>query len=64
MKRAEQTSSFYLLVALGCFDRARRAPHGATLGNIGRNYLMKATKVTSVFDTRSIAADRWRRRDE
>jgi len=50
MKRAEQTSFFYLLLALGCFDRARGARHGATLRDIGRNYLMKATKVTSAFE--------------
>jgi hypothetical protein len=50
MKRAEQTSFFYLLLALGCFDQARQARHGATLRDIGRDYLMKATKVISEFD--------------
>lgn len=45
MKRAERPSFFYLLMAFGCFDRARRAPHSATLYNIGHNYLIKATKV-------------------
>jgi hypothetical protein len=59
MKRAKQTSFFYLLVALGCFDRARQARHCATLRNVGRNYLMKATKVTSAFEPRrSIAGTR------
>lgn len=47
MKQAKQTSFFYLLMALGCFDRARRARHGTTLRNIGRNYLFKATNTTS-----------------
>lgn len=46
MKRAERKSFFYLLMAFGCFDRARRARHGATLCDIGRDYLIKATKIT------------------
>jgi hypothetical protein len=45
MKRAEQTSFFYLLLALGCFDRARGVRHGATLRRIGRDYVRKATKI-------------------
>ncbi len=60
-------SFFYLMMAGSCFQRAARAVHpkaGATLRNIGCDYLTKATKVSSVFDPRSIAADRWRRRDE
>ena len=56
MKRAKQTSYFYVLVALGCFNRARRARHSATLRNIGRNYLSKATKVTSAFESRRSTA--------
>jgi hypothetical protein len=47
MKRAEQTSFFYLLLALGCFDRARGVRHAVTLRGIGRDYVRKATKVTS-----------------
>ena len=47
MKRAEQTSFFYLLLALGCFDRARGVRHGTTLRSIGRDYVRKAIKVTS-----------------
>jgi hypothetical protein len=47
MKRAEQTSFFYLLLALGCFDRAHRVRHGASLRSIGRDYVRKATKFTS-----------------
>jgi hypothetical protein len=50
MQRAEQTSFFYLLLALGCFDRSRRVRHGVTLRSIGRDYMTKATKVTSKFD--------------
>ncbi len=63
---ARGPSFFYLMMAGSCFQRAARAVDpkaGATLRNIGRDYLMKATKVTSVFKT-PIAADRWRRRDE
>ncbi len=47
MKRTERASFFYLLMAFGCFDRAGRARHGATLCNIGRNYLIKAKTVGS-----------------
>lgn len=50
MQRAEQTSFFYLLLALACFDQSRRVRHGATLRSIGRDYMTKATKVTSKFD--------------
>jgi hypothetical protein len=49
MKRAEQTSFFYLLLAFGCFDRAHRVRHGAALRSIGRDYVRKATKVASTF---------------
>ena len=42
MKRAEQTSFFYLLLALSCFDRAHRVRHGASLRSIGRDYVRKA----------------------
>jgi hypothetical protein len=47
VKRAGQTSFFYLLLALGCLDRARRVRHSATLRSIARDYMSKATKVTS-----------------
>jgi hypothetical protein len=55
------------MMARSCFQRAARAVHpkaGVLLRNIGRDFLMKATKVTSVFETQSTAADRWRQRDE
>jgi hypothetical protein len=47
---AKQPSFFYLMMARGCFDRARRAGHskGAALRNIGHAYLIKAT----TFDRR------------
>jgi hypothetical protein len=47
VKRTRQTSFFYLLLALGCFDRARRVPHGATLRSIARDYMRKGNLVTS-----------------
>ena len=47
MKRAGQTSFFYVLLALGCLDRARRVRHGATLRGIARGYMRKAIEVTS-----------------
>ena len=47
MKRARQTSFFYVLLALGCLDRARSVRHGATLRSIACDYMRKATKVTS-----------------
>ena len=42
---AAQPSFFYLIMARGCFDRARRAGHsrGTALRNIGHDYLIKAT---------------------
>jgi hypothetical protein len=41
---AGQPSFFYLMMARGCFDRARRAGRskGAALRNIGHDYLIKA----------------------
>jgi hypothetical protein len=47
---AGEPSFFYLMLADGCFRRAASMVHpemGGTLRNIGRDYLMKATKVTS-----------------
>jgi hypothetical protein len=48
---AGELSFYYLMMADSCFQRAVRAGKaGATLRNIGRDYLMKARKVTSVFE--------------
>jgi hypothetical protein len=44
------------MLARSCFQRARRARHGATLRNIGRDYLMKATKVTSATEPQQSTA--------
>ena len=46
---AGEPSFFYLMMADGCFRRAAsmHPEIGGTLRNIGRDYLMKATKVTS-----------------
>jgi hypothetical protein len=46
---AGQPSFLYLMMARSCFQRARRAGHrtGPTLRAIGRDYLTRATKVTS-----------------
>jgi hypothetical protein len=47
-------SFFYLLMAESCFQRAVRPCHpkaGGTLVEIGRNYLAKATGVTSVLES-------------
>jgi hypothetical protein len=55
---AGEPSFFYLMMARGCFQRAGRAVHpnaGAVLRNIARDYLTKATKVTSVFESQSLA---------
>jgi hypothetical protein len=43
-----EPSFFYLMMAGSCFRRAARHPQAGTLRNIGRNYLTKATKVTSI----------------
>jgi hypothetical protein len=48
-----EPSFFYLMMAAGCFRRAAGTVHtelGGTLRNIGRDYLMKATKVTSELE--------------
>ena len=58
MKRAGQTSFFYLLLAFGCFDRARRVRHGATLRSIARDYMRKATLVTSKSRFQPVASVR------
>jgi len=47
-------SFFYLLMAESCFQRAVRPCHpkaGGTLVEIGRNYLAKATGVTSALES-------------
>jgi hypothetical protein len=47
---AGEPSFFYLMMARTCFQSAAKAVHpkgGATLRNIGRGYLMKATSVAS-----------------
>jgi hypothetical protein len=49
---AGEPSFFYLLMAESCFRRATTTVHpesGGALREIGRDYLMKATKVTSVL---------------
>jgi hypothetical protein len=51
---AGEPSFFYLMMAEGCFRRAVRTRHlkgAGTLRNIGRNYLTKATEVTSILET-------------
>jgi hypothetical protein len=50
---AGEPSFFYLMLADGCFRRAAsmvQPEMGGTLRNIGRDYLMKATKVTSELE--------------
>jgi hypothetical protein len=49
---AGEPSFFYLMMADGCFRRAAsmHPEIGGTLRNIGRDYLMKATKVTSELE--------------
>ena len=47
-----EPSFFYLMMADSCFQRARstRNPNaGGALRNLGSDYLMKATEVSSVF---------------
>jgi hypothetical protein len=47
---AGEPSFYYLMMARTCFQSAAKAVHpkgGATLRNIGRGYLMKATRVAS-----------------
>jgi hypothetical protein len=47
---AGEPSFYYLMMARTCFQSAAKAVHpkgGATLRNIGRAYLMKATRVAS-----------------
>jgi hypothetical protein len=53
---AGEPSLFYLMMAHSCFRRAastRNFKAGATLRGIGRNYLVKATDVTSVLEPQS-----------
>jgi len=47
-----EPSFFYLMMAESCFRRASSAGHSqaGALRNIGRNYLAKATKVTSMLE--------------
>jgi hypothetical protein len=47
-----EPSFFYLMMAESCFRRAASArnPQAGTLRNIGRNYLTKATEVTSMLE--------------
>jgi hypothetical protein len=45
-----EPSFFYLMMAGSCFQRAARHPQASTLRKIGRNYLTKATKVTSMLE--------------
>jgi hypothetical protein len=45
-----EPSFFYLMMAGSCFRRAMRHPQASTLRNIGRDYLTKATKVTSILE--------------
>jgi hypothetical protein len=47
-----EPSFFYLMMADSCFQRARSTRHpnaGGALRNLGSDYLMKATEVSSVF---------------
>jgi hypothetical protein len=52
-----EPSFFYLMMAESCFRRAARHPHAGTLRNIGRDYLTKATKVTSILEPRPSNVD-------
>jgi len=45
-----EPSFFYLMMAGSCFRRAARHPQAGTLRDIGRSYLTKATKVTSMLE--------------
>ena len=45
-----EPSFFYLMMAGTCFQRAARHRQAGTLRNIGRDYLTKATKVTSILE--------------
>jgi len=45
-----EPSFFYLMMAESCFRRAARHPQAGTLRNFGRDYLTKATKVTSMLE--------------
>jgi hypothetical protein len=53
-----EPSFFYLMMAGTCFRRAARHRQAGTLRNIGRNYLMKATKVTSALESQPSAIGR------
>jgi hypothetical protein len=46
-----EPSFFYLMMAGSCFRRAAHHPQASTLRNIGRNYLTKATKITSMLES-------------
>jgi hypothetical protein len=45
-----EPSFFYLMMAGCCFRRAARHPQASTLRSVGRNYLTKATEVTSILE--------------
>jgi len=45
-----EPSFFYLMMARSCFRRAARHPQAGALREIGRNYLAKATEVTSILE--------------
>jgi len=55
-----EPSFFYLMMARSCFRRAAsaRRSQAGTLRNIGRNYLTKATKVTSMLEPQHLAIGR------
>jgi hypothetical protein len=55
---AGEPSFFYLMMADSCFRRSAKAGKaGTTLRDIGRNYLTKATTVTSAFERSQLSAD-------
>jgi hypothetical protein len=53
-----EPSFFYLMLAGTCFQRAARHRQAGTLRNIGRNYLTKATRVTSALQSQPSAIGR------
>jgi hypothetical protein len=53
-----EPSFFYLMMAGTCFQRAARHRQAGTLRDIGRNYLTKATKVTSALQSQPSAIGR------
>jgi hypothetical protein len=55
---AGEPSFYYLMMADGCFRRSAKAGKaGTTLRDIGRDYLAKATTVTSAFARSQLSAD-------